>query len=718
MNKLLLTAFLVAFLVPSVLAQGTFSYKEIRENKFKSKTVRGLRSMNNGKEYTTQVGNKIVKYNYKSGKEVGVIFDGDAQEPKFIFESYDFSGDEKQIMLKTEVTPIYRHSYTAENFIYNIASKLLTKLSEEGKQQVATFSPDGTKVAYVRTNNMFWYDIETATTTQFTFDGKFNYILNGIPDWVYEEEYGFSRAFHWSPNSDAIAFYRTDEERVKEYDMNMFKNELYPTVYSFKYPKAGEQNSIVSIRVYNLDSKETITMNTGDKTDIYIPRIKWSTDNNELIMFRMNRLQNELDLLMANAQTGESKLVYQEKEEKYIERVTDETVTFLQDGDRFIIKSERNGFMHMYLYSLTSGELNPITTGDWEVTSILGVDNKKELVYYISTETSPLRRNLYSIKLDGTDKKRVTKEDGTYWINFSKGFKYYISYFSNVTTPNTVTLHTANGKLVRVLENNDTLKTIIKEYKVPVKEFITIKTPEGIELNGYIVKPNNFDPNKKYPLFMTQYSGPGSQSAADQFNVTWEDALVQDGVIVACVDGRGTGFRGEDFKKCTYGDLGKYEVIDQIEAAKYLGSLDYIDEDRIMIYGWSYGGFMALNCILKGSDVFKGAIAIAPVTSWRYYDSIYTELYNGLPQDNPKGYDDNSPINFADKLKGKLFIAHGTGDDNVHIQNTYEMINALIKNDKDFDMYIVPDKNHSMLPDMNYRHHLMEKCIKFVKENL
>lgn len=718
MKKLFLLTLAMMIFTTTAIAQKPFSYKEIESGLFNTKTVRGLRSMNNGNQYTTQKDNQIIKFNYKTGKQVEVIFDGDKLDAKFKFDSYVFSSDEKQIMLTTDIEPIYRHSYKAENYIYNIETKSLIKLSDKGKQQVVSFSPDGNKIAYVRDNNMFWYDITTKKTIQFTFDGKFNHILNGIPDWVYEEEYGFSYAYAWSPNSDAIAFYRTDEERVKEYHMNMFNNKLYPTVYSFKYPKAGEENSIVSINVYNIIDKKTTLMNTGENTDVYIPRIKWSNDNDQLIIFRMNRLQNELDLLMANATTGVSEVVYHEKEDQYIERITDETITFLPDGDRFIIKNEKDGFMHLYLYSLTKGEINQITSGSWEVTSMLGFDDKKDLVYYMSTEISPLRRNLYSIKLDGTNKKRITKEDGTYAINFSNGFKYFISYFSNVMTPNTVTLHTANGKQVRVLENNETLKNTIAEYGVPVKEFITIKTGEGIELNGYIVKPNNFDPNKKYPLFMTQYSGPNSQSVADRFSITWEDALVQEGIIVACIDGRGTGLRGEEFKKCTYLDLGKYEVIDQTEAAKYLGSLDYIDNSRIMIYGWSYGGFMALNCILKANDVFKAAIAIAPVTSWRYYDTIYTEVYNGLPQDNPKGYDDNSPINFADKLEGQLFISHGTGDDNVHIQNTYEMINALIKNDKDFEMYIVPDKNHSMLPNMKYRHHLMKKCIDFTKRNM
>lgn len=714
----MLTVFALILTVSTSSAQKKFTYADISNGLFSARGVSGLRSMNDGEHYTIQKSGKIVKCNYKTGQEVEVLFDAAQMPDRFSFSGYTFSGDEKQIMFSNEIEPIYRRSNRANNYIYNIEKKQLTKLSDQGKQQVATFSPDGTKIAYVRENNLYWYDIPTAKTTQITHDGRFNYILNGIPDWVYEEEYGFARAFEWSPSSDAIAYYRTDEERVKEYHMNMFENNLYPTVYSFKYPKAGEQNSLITIHVYNLTNKKTTTMDIGEETDIYIPRIKWSADNNKLIIFRLNRLQNNLDLLLCDANSGESKVVYNEVEDQYIERVDDKTITFLNDGDRFIIMSERHGNMHLYLYSLKNGFLNAVTAGDWEVTSMLGCDEKNSLVYFMSNETSPLRRNLYSIKLSGKDKKRITTLDGSYGINFSKGYKYYISNFSNATTPTTVTLHTADGKLVRTLEDNAKLKATLAEYKVPTKEFFTFKTSEGVELYGYMVKPTDFDPNKEYPLFMTQYSGPGSQTAADSFGMSWEHALVQEGVILACVDGRGTGFRGEEFKKVTYKNLGHYEVLDQIEAAKYLGSQKYIDASRMMIYGWSYGGFMALNCILKGNDVFKAAIAVAPVTSWRYYDTIYTEVYNGLPQDNPDGYDKNSPIHFADQLKGKLLLAHGTGDDNVHIQNSYEMINALIEKGKEFEMYMIPDKNHGMSPGRAYRNSLMEKCIDFVRKNL
>ena len=504
--------------------------------------------------------------------------------------------------------------------------------------------------------------------------------------------------------------------------MNRFNGKLYPENYTFKYPKAGEQNSIVEVYNYNFKTGHRSRIDVGPEIDQYISRIKW-TPKNGLLAYRLNRPQNHFELLLADAaalsaeraasEQVPTRVIYDEQDPRYVERVDDQCVTFLPDGDRFVVRSEKEGFTQLYLYSIAKGFLNRITSGEWEVTELVGIEGDK--VYYISTESSPLKRDLFSIKLNGKDKKRLTGGDGTYSIAPSRGFRYFISYFSNVNTPNRVTLHKADGKLVRVLEENTALKERLAELKVPVKEFFTFRTPEGTELNGYMIRPNDFDSTRTYPLFMVQYSGPGSQRVADSWSMAWEDVLVQQGYIVACVDGRGTGCRGSEFKKCTYKQLGKYEVEDQIHAARYLGSLPYIDANRIGIFGWSYGGFMALNCILKGNDVFKMAIAVAPVTSWRFYDTIYTEIYNGDPNENPSGYDDNSPIHFADRLEGKLLIAHGTADDNVHIQNTYEMVARLVEHDKPFEMYIYPDRNHSM---GNYRNRLMERCIEFVHRNL
>ena len=695
----------------TVSARPAFDYSALRDGTFEQKTVSGVRSLSDGERYTTMSDGRVLCFSYRTGEPAGVLFDASAAEPRIEFTDYVLSADERRLLLTTDVEPIYRHSFTAEYWIYDRQDGSLRRLSQGGPQQQAQFSPDGSRVAFVRGGNLFVADPAAGSERQLTFDGRFNHIINGLPDWVYEEEFSFARAFAWSPDGRKIAYLRFDESRVKQYNMNRFAGGLYPENYTFKYPKAGEQNSVVELYCCDVADGSTVRMDTGEQTDQYIPRLFW-TPTGQLGFYRLNRLQNHFEVLLCDS-SGASRVVYDERNDRYVERVDGRTVTFLPDGDRFVVRSERDGFMHLYLYGVSEGLLGRITSGEWEVTELLGIEGDR--VYYLSTETSPLRRALYTVRLDGRGKRRLTGGDGTYRIAPSRGFRYFISYFSNVRTPNRVTLHRSDGRLVRTLEDNAALRAKLDELQVPVKEFFRFATSEGVELNGYMVRPNGFDSSRRYPVLMTQYSGPGSQQAADRWTIGWEDVLVQQGYIVACVDGRGTGFRGEEFKKCTYGELGKYETVDQIEAARYLASLPYVDPDRIGIYGWSYGGFMALNCILKGNDVFRAAIAVAPVTSWRFYDTIYTEIYNGLPQDNPSGYDDNSPIHFADRLKGKLLIAHGTGDDNVHIQNTYEMITKLVEYDKPFELYVYPDRNHGMGPS---RHHLMERCIEFVQRNL
>ena len=695
----------------TVSARPAFDYSALRDGTFEQKTVSGVRSLSDGERYTTMSDGRVLCFSYRTGEPAGVLFDASAAEPRIEFTDYVLSADERRLLLTTDVEPIYRHSFTAEYWIYDRQDGSLRRLSQGGPQQQAQFSPDGSRVAFVRGGNLFVADPTAGSERQLTFDGRFNHIINGLPDWVYEEEFSFARAFAWSPDGRKIAYLRFDESRVKQYNMNRFAGGLYPENYTFKYPKAGEQNSVVELYCCDAADGSMVRMDTGEQTDQYIPRLFW-TPTGQLGFYRLNRLQNHFEVLLCDS-SGASRVVYDERNDRYVERVDGRTVTFLPDGDRFVVRSERDGFMHLYLYSVSEGLLGRITSGEWEVTELLGIEGDR--VYYLSTETSPLRRDLYTVRLDGRGKRRLTGGDGTYRIAPSRGFRYFISYFSNVRTPNRVTLHRSDGRLVRTLEDNAALRAKLDELQVPVKEFFRFATSEGVELNGYMVRPNGFDSSRRYPVLMTQYSGPGSQQAADRWTIGWEDVLVQQGYIVACVDGRGTGFRGEEFKKCTYGELGKYETVDQIEAARYLASLPYVDPDRIGIYGWSYGGFMALNCILKGNDVFRAAIAVAPVTSWRFYDTIYTEIYNGLPQDNPSGYDDNSPIHFADRLKGKLLIAHGTGDDNVHIQNTYEMITKLVEYDKPFELYVYPDRNHGMGPS---RHHLMESCIEFVQGNL
>ena len=695
----------------TVSARPAFDYSALRDGTFEQKTVSGVRSLSDGERYTTMSDGRVLCFSYRTGEPAGVLFDASAAEPRIEFTDYVLSADERRLLLTTDVEPIYRHSFTAEYWIYDRQDGSLRRLSQGGPQQQAQFSPDGSRVAFVRGGNLFVADPTAGSERQLTFDGRFNHIINGLPDWVYEEEFSFARAFAWSPDGRKIAYLRFDESRVKQYNMNRFAGGLYPENYTFKYPKAGEQNSVVELYCCDAADGSMVRMDTGEQTDQYIPRLFW-TPTGQLGFYRLNRLQNHFEVLLCDS-SGASRVVYDERNDRYVERVDGRTVTFLPDGDRFVVRSERDGFMHLYLYSVSEGLLGRITSGEWEVTELLGIEGDR--VYYLSTETSPLRRDLYTVRLDGRGKRRLTGGDGTYRIAPSRGFRYFISYFSNVRTPNRVTLHRSDGRLVRTLEDNAALRAKLDELQVPVKEFFRFATSEGVELNGYMVRPNGFVSSRRYPVLMTQYSGPGSQQAADRWTIGWEDVLVQQGYIVACVDGRGTGFRGEEFKKCTYGELGKYETVDQIEAARYLASLPYVDPDRIGIYGWSYGGFMALNCILKGNDVFRAAIAVAPVTSWRFYDTIYTEIYNGLPQDNPSGYDDNSPIHFADRLKGKLLIAHGTCDDNVHIQNTYEMITKLVEYDKPFELYVYPDRNHGMGPS---RHHLMERCIEFVQRNL
>ena len=695
----------------TVSARPAFDYSALRDGTFEQKTVSGVRSLSDGERYTTMSDGRVLCFSYRTGEPAGVLFDASAAEPRIEFTDYVLSADERRLLLTTDVEPIYRHSFTAEYWIYDRQDGSLRRLSQGGPQQQAQFSPDGSRVAFVRGGNLFVADPAAGSERQLTFDGRFNHIINGLPDWVYEEEFSFARAFAWSPDGRKIAYLRFDESRVKQYNMNRFAGGLYPENYTFKYPKAGEQNSVVELYCCDAADGSTVRMDTGEQTDQYIPRLFW-TPTGQLGFYRLNRLQNHFEVLLCDS-SGASRVVYDERNDRYVERVDGRTVTFLPDGDRFVVRSERDGFMHLYLYGVSEGLLGRITSGEWEVTELLGIEGDR--VYYLSTETLPLRRDLYTVRVDGRGKGRMTGGDGTYRIAPSRGFRYFISYFSNVRTPNRVTLHRSDGRLVRTLEDNAALRAKLDELQVPVKEFFRFATSEGVELNGYMVRPNGFDSSRRYPVLMTQYSGPGSQQAADRWTIGWEDVLVQQGYIVACVDGRGTGFRGEEFKKCTYGELGKYETVDQIEAARYLASLPYVDPDRIGIYGWSYGGFMALNCILKGNDVFRAAIAVAPVTSWRFYDTIYTEIYNGLPQDNPSGYDDNSPIHFADRLKGKLLIAHGTGDDNVHIQNTYEMITRLVEYDKPFELYVYPDRNHGMGPS---RHHLMERCIEFVQRNL
>ena len=598
--------------------------------------------------------------------------------------------------------------------MYDIVSKKL-QLIDTDKIQEPIFSPDSKKVAYAKGNNIFVKNLETNSVTQITTDGLKNNIINGICDWVYEEEFSFVRAFEWSGDSKNIAFLRFDESEVPTFSMDIVGSELYPKQQVFKYPKAGEKNAVVTLHLYNVETKYTSKINLGDYE--YIPRIKWTNNSNILCATTLNRHQNNLNLYFVNASDFSSKVVLNETDKAYVD--INDNLTFLEDNS-FIWTSEKDGFNHIYYYDENGNLINQVTSGNWEVTNFYGVNEKTKTVYYQSVEDGSINRTIYSIKLDGTDKKRLTNDFGTNKAAFSKNLDYFINTFSDANTPPIYTLHNGNGELLKEVLNNNNLSNKLASYKLSEKEFFTLQTKNG-EFNAWMIKPVNFDSNKKYPLFMTQYSGPGSQSVSNSWNGAndyWYQHLAQQGYIIVCVDGRGTGFKGADFKKVTYKELGKYEVLDQIEAAKKLGERSYIDKNEIGIWGWSYGGFMSSNCLLKGNDVFKMAIAVAPVASWRFYDSVYTERYMQTPQENPSGYDENSPLNFAPLLKGKFLLVHGSGDDNVHVQNTMRLTNELIAANKPFDQAIYPDRTHGIYRGINTRLHLYNKMTTFIKENL
>ncbi len=708
-----LVVLLALFAAVGVAAQQKFTYDDILKGKFSARGVYGMTSMADGEHYMRTAGNVVLQYSYATGELTDTICDLSKIELKGRMSGFEFSSDEKKLLIKTDSKRLYRRSAYSHYWTYDLASGKLTELNPSDSVRYAVFSPDATKVAYVLHNNIYIKTLADGATTQVTFDGEFNHIINGLPDWVYEEEFSLSHALRWSPESDKIAYTRSDESKVKEFSFVRYSSgevSGYTDVYTYKYPVAGERNSDVDLYVYTLATAQSEKIDAGEERDQYIPYFEWTPDN-KLYFFVMNRLQNHLDVVLVD--NGKQKVIYEENSDKYIDEVSPQTITFLDDSKRFIVRNETAaGFYHIYLYDVEKGFISPITEGDWEVTQLVHVDDDR--VVYMSNEGSPYGNNMYSIKLNGKGKKRMTTDEGTYSVTASKGFKYYISSFNNAHTPNTVTLHSGDGKQIRVLEDNAELKKYVAEIALPCKEFITFTTPEGYEIYGYMKRPADFDPTKKYPVLFSQYSGPGSREVTDSWGISWEDVLVQNGYIVAGFDPRGTGGRGEEFKKLTYGKMGRLETQDQIYAAQYMASLSYVDADRIGIYGWSYGGFMALNCILKGSDVFKMAISVAPVTSWRYYDSVYTERYNGLPAENPEGYDEPSPIGYAANLKGKLLLVHGTGDDNVHVHNAHMMARKLVEAGKQFDQMIYTDDNHSMIPygSMHIRKMMIDYCLE------
>ena len=707
-----------------------------KNRKFSSKRVPGLQSMNDGEHYCQLAKDSLNIYDYKTGQYSGTIVTSKKLIPAgdtvpIAMSSFEFSDDETKILFATDEEAIYRRSSKANYYIFDVRTGKLSPLSVNGKQRLATFSPDGTKVAFVRDNNIFIKDMsleminlggpldrrEIVVENQITTDGKINEIINGATDWVYEEEFEFSQAFAWSPDGKKIAFYRFDESKVKEYQLTYY-GDLYPEQYKYKYPKAGEDNSIIGIYLYDLSSKKITSVDIGTETDIYIPRIKWTEDANTLALYRMNRHQNKLELLLTDATTGNSKVVYTEENKYYIE--INDHWHFMKNNREFLLSSEQDGYRHLYLYDMTGKLIRQLTKGNWEVLDVLGVDEKTGLVYYSSTETSPMDKDICAVSLDGKKKIKLNTRAGGNAFEFNKTFTYYVGKWSDINTPPYSAVYRSNGKELRVLQDNAKLKETMDLYQFSKAEFFTFKTTDGVELNGWMMKPPDFDPGKKYPVLFTIYGGPGSQTVINSWGTVsaWNQLWAQHEIIVVSVDNRGTGGRGEEFKKCTYLQLGKFETLDQIEAAKYLGSLSYIDKSRIGMWGWSFGGYLTLSCLTKGADYFSFGVAVASVTNWKYYDNIYTERFMRTPKENKEGYEDNSPVNHAGKLNGKLLLICGMADDNVHPQNSYDMVSALVGADKQFESQFYPNSNHGIYTGKNTSFHLYKRMTDYIFNNL
>lgn len=692
------------------------------EYQFYPNAVEGYRWMKNdqfysalNKDHTTIEKFSVLDKNFK--EKILDVQDFPQGFPQKI-EEYEFSSDEKHLLIKTQIERIYRHSTKEVVTLVNLASQKYLQLNNGKKVSHATLSPSGQQVAFVYENNLYVQDLADGKITQVTKDGRKNYVIYGMCDWVYEEEFSFTKAFEWSYDGKKIAIYRFDESQVPEFSMDIYGT-LYPQKETFKYPKAGEKNAVIDIYVYEVSSGNLVKMDLGTETDIYIPRIRWTYSSEQLAVLRMNRLQNHVEVLLYNTNEGIPQIILSEKSDTYVE-VTDFMLYFLDNGKEFLWTSEKSGFNHVYHYDLSGKLIQQITTGNYEVLEIIGVDSKQKVLYYTSTEVSPLEKHFYRVNFNGKNKKRLSNEPGTHKIQISSGFNFYVDTYSEMGAPPVTKLYSTEGKLLQTLEDNADLKEKLKTFVLGKHEFFQFKTSEGVSLNGWMIKPHDFDPNKKYPVLMYCYGGPGHQTVVnvyDGFNYFWHQMLANQGYIVVSVDNRGTGGRGAAFKKSTYKQLGKLEVQDQIEAAKYLSGLSFVDGNRIGIWGWSFGGYLTTLCMTKGNNYFKMGIAVAPVTNWRFYDTIYTERYLQRPQENEKGYDENSPIHFAKELKGKYLIIHGTADDNVHAQNAMEMIDALVKNNKQFEQFFYPNKNHGIYGGIT-RFHLYTLMTNFILKNL
>ena len=701
--------------------QNFLNNEDIWNFEFEPKVYESIYHFKTKNHYSTieinraQKKSKIVLRSYETGEVIDVILDSSSSAKIPFFTNYFFSSDERKILLETNSYPLYRRSKLAEYYIYDTHNDQINYIFN-GLIQEPLISPDGEKVAFVYNRNLYVKFLKTNVVKQITFTGSDN-ILNGIADWVYEEEFGLVRAFDWDKDSNNLAFIVFDETNVPQYSMKIFGNNLYPFQYNFKYPKAGENNSIVDLKIYNLTSDKINSIDLiGESNDYYyIPRLKFSAFSNKLYIQSLNRLQNRLVLSAIDNSSGMIKAVFEEKSNTYVD--IQEKILFLENDD-FLWVSDRSGFDHIYLVQNEGKNLKQITSGNWDVAKLLGFNNNT--IYYSSTEDNSTERVIYSIGLNGKNKKAISPKTGFNGASFTSNYKYFIHTFEDKNTPLIYSLRDSkSGKLIRKILDNDELLAKLSSFNLPYKDFFKIKINQ-VEFNMWMIKPANFNPKKNYPLLIYQYSGPGSQEVENRWSSNrdlWHQMLAQKGFIIACLDGRGTGFKGKNFKKITYGQLAKYETQDQISFAKYLSKFPYIDEDRIGIWGWSYGGLISTNCILKGSEVFSLAIAVAPVTNWRFYDTIYTERFMGLPKNNPGGYDSNSPLNFAHLLEGEYLLIHGSADDNVHLQNTMRMVEELIQENKQFEWMIYPDKNHGIYGG-NTSIHLYNKMTTFIETKL
>lgn len=725
-------AMVALWLTVAAVSAQQITLDDVVNYKYYPKSVRGVKPMADGESYSCVSDNRqsIEKHSFKTGEVTEVLFDASEARGATIraVEGYIISPDEKNILIETNRQQIYRRSYTATHYIYNIKNKTLTPLSQGGPQECPKFSPDGNQIAFVRDNNIFLVKLLfNNAESQITKDGERNKVINGKPDWVYEEEFSFNCAFDFSADSEMLAWIRFDESNVKTFSFPWYRGSnpsmdeyaLYPGSYEYKYPKAGEENAKVSVLTYDIKSRVTRTMQVPLDADGYIPRIQFTGEKDKLMVLTLNRHQDRLDFYAVNARSTTAQLILREENKRYVDEAAYADTDFSRD--QFVLLSERDGYQHMYLYTIGGQLVRQLTSGEYEVTDYYGTDATGKNFYYASNEGSPLEKYIYKVDASGK-KTKLSTEKGYNEAVFSNGCQYYLNTYSNLTTPPVYTLCNAAGKTLQTVEDNGQLKEMLAALPLGTPEIISVNTADGIQLNGWMVKPKNFDASKKYPVLMYQYGGPGYQMVFNSFDngfmggLIWEQRLAQKGYIVVCVDGRGTGGRGDEFKKCTYMKLGDLESHDQVETALWLSKLPYVDKSRIAIWGWSFGGFNTLMSMCEGREVFNCGVAVAPVTDWRFYDTVYTERFMRTPQENPKGYD-CSPLHRYEKIKGNLLLVHGMADDNVHFQNSAELAEALVQLGYQFDMQVYTNRNHSIYGG-NTRRHLVARIENFLDTHL